>query len=143
MGDAAMAAWADSVPLRGEAYYLKYDGDRAVVVGSDERGLFYGLKSLEQVVKGRKGRKVEIVDWPVIAERGVVEGFYGNPWSFDDRVSQLRFYGDNKMNVYIYGPKDDPWHNARWFERIRGMRLSRMLTGVWRSKSLSRCMGWE
>ena len=116
MGDAAMAAWADSVPLKVEAYYLKYDGDRAVVVGSDERGLFYGLKSLEQVVKGRKGRKVEIVDWPVIAERGVVEGFYGNPWSFDDRVSQLRFYGDNKMNVYIYGPKDDPWHNARWFE---------------------------
>ncbi len=42
-----------------------------------------------------------------------MEGFYGTPWSHEARLSQLRFYGQNKMNTYIYGPKDDPYHSSR------------------------------
>ena len=49
-------------------------------------------------------------------ERGVVEGFYGNNWSQTDSIRQFQFYGANKMNTYIYGPKDDPYHLARWRE---------------------------
>ena len=41
-----------------------------------------------------------------------MEGFYGQPWSHEARLSQLDFYGRNKMNVYIYGPKDDPYHST-------------------------------
>ena len=41
-----------------------------------------------------------------------VEGFYGAPWSQEARIRQLDFYGRNKMNVYIYGPKDDPYHRT-------------------------------
>lgn len=44
--------------------------------------------------------------------RGVVEGFYGTPWSHEARLRQLKFYGENKMNTYIYGPKDDPYHSS-------------------------------
>lgn len=44
--------------------------------------------------------------------RGVVEGFYGTPWSHEARLRQLRFYGENKMNTYIYGPKNDPYHSC-------------------------------
>ena len=34
---------------------------------------------------------------------------------FEDRLSQLKFYGRNKLNVYIYGPKDDPYHSVpKW-----------------------------
>lgn len=54
----------------------------------------------------------EITDWPDIEFRGTVEGFYGTPWSHEARLSQLRFYGQNKMNTYIYGPKDDPYHSS-------------------------------
>ncbi|WP_186439068.1 beta-N-acetylglucosaminidase domain-containing protein [Akkermansia muciniphila] len=54
----------------------------------------------------------EIIDWPDIEFRGTVEGFYGTPWSHEARLSQLRFYGQNKMNTYIYGPKDDPYHSS-------------------------------
>ena len=42
----------------------------------------------------------------------MVEGFYGAPWSQEARIRQLDFYGRNKMNVYIYGPKDDPYHRT-------------------------------
>ena len=27
-------------------------------------------------------------------------------------MRQLRFYGENKLNTYIYGPKDDPFHSS-------------------------------
>ena len=59
---------------------------------------------------------VAVSDYPDVLERGVVEGFYGNNWSQTDRIRQFQFYGANKMNTYIYGPKDDPYHLARWRE---------------------------
>ena len=55
---------------------------------------------------------MEIKDYPSVRYRGVVEGFYGTPWSHQARLRQLKFYGENKMNTYIYGPKDDPYHSA-------------------------------
>ena len=54
----------------------------------------------------------EITDYPEIRFRGVVEGFYGTPWSHQARLRHLKFYGENKMNTYIYGPKDDPYHSS-------------------------------
>ena len=39
--------------------------------------------------------------------------------SHEARLSQLRFYGQNKMNTYIYGPKDDPYHSSpHWLSLI-------------------------
>jgi len=48
--------------------------------------------------------------------RGVVEGYYGRPWGTEGRLSLLKFMGENGMNVFIYGPKDDPYHHAKWRE---------------------------
>ncbi|KAF7623549.1 hypothetical protein Mgra_00010158 [Meloidogyne graminicola] len=45
---------------------------------------------------------------------GVVEGFYGRPWTTDQRkhlFSLLRKFG---MNTYLYAPKDDLKHRAEW-----------------------------
>lgn len=46
--------------------------------------------------------------------RGVVEGFYGRPWSPDERQHAVSFLADRGGNAYVYAPKDDPWHRARW-----------------------------
>jgi len=48
--------------------------------------------------------------------RGVVEGFYGPPWSHCDRLWMLERMGRWGMNRYVYAPKDDPWHRERWRE---------------------------
>jgi hyaluronoglucosaminidase len=48
--------------------------------------------------------------------RGVVEGFYGTPWSQEDRLSMLKFMCDKQMNMYIYAPKDDLYHRSKWRE---------------------------
>lgn len=48
--------------------------------------------------------------------RGVVEGYYGRPWGTEGRLSLLKFMGEHGMNVFIYGPKDDPYHHGKWRE---------------------------
>ena len=51
-----------------------------------------------------------------IAFRGVVEGYYGRPWGTQGRLNLLEFMGERGMNVFIYGPKDDPYHHSKWRE---------------------------
>ena len=48
--------------------------------------------------------------------RGVVEGYYGRPWSGDARRDVIRFLGRHGMNAFVYGPKNDPYHRDRWRE---------------------------
>ncbi len=57
-----------------------------------------------------------VVDFPSFPERGIVEGFYGKPWSHLERLDMLRFEGEHGMNVYYYAPKDDPYHRNLWRE---------------------------
>lgn len=45
-----------------------------------------------------------------------MEGFYGPPWAHRDRLEVLRFLGTRGMNTYVYAPKNDPKHRARWRE---------------------------
>ena len=52
----------------------------------------------------------------MLEKRGVIEGFYGIPWSFEERISMIRFLSDIGMNQYVYAPKDDPYHNVKWRE---------------------------
>ncbi len=64
----------------------------------------------------RGGASAVIADYPSFPERGIVEGFYGTPWSHADRLNMLRFEGQHAMNVYYYAPKDDPYHRKLWRE---------------------------
>ena len=99
---------------KAEAYSLQVSEKGITIVGSDERGLYYGVRSLIDMSGAGRLQVTNITDWPDVAWRGVVEGFYGTPWSHSARLSQLDFYGKHKMNVYIYGPKDDPYHRDHW-----------------------------
>ncbi|MDO4789461.1 MAG: beta-N-acetylglucosaminidase [Porphyromonas sp.] len=112
VGDKAVARYAKFVPTKPNAYYLKIDGQGAWVVGADEAGTFYGVSTLLDILSRNEVYPVEIKDAPDVADRGVVEGFYGTPWSFDARVSMIEAIGESKMNIYIYGPKDDPYHSS-------------------------------
>jgi hyaluronoglucosaminidase len=46
--------------------------------------------------------------------RGVIEGFYGAPWSPEARITLLEFVAERGMNAYVYAPKSDPKHRDRW-----------------------------
>ena len=48
--------------------------------------------------------------------RGVIEGFYGAPWTHAARLDAVAFLAERGMNAYVYAPKDDPRHRTRWRE---------------------------
>lgn len=48
--------------------------------------------------------------------RGVVEGFYGRPWTPRDRREVVTFMKQRGFNEFVYAPKDDPYHRKRWRE---------------------------
>ena len=48
--------------------------------------------------------------------RGVIEGFYGKPWTLEEHKDMFNFMGKHNMNIYIYAPKDDPYHRVKWAE---------------------------
>lgn len=105
------------VEPRSGAYALQVGKQGIRITGYDERGAFYGIQTLRQLIEspaaaGGKLPFVTVTDYPDLPLRGVVEGFYGTPWSHEVRLSLIDFYGRNKMNCYLYGPKDDPYHSC-------------------------------
>lgn len=113
-GEDAVAAYESKIPAQKEGYYLKIEPNRIIIAGNDEAGTFYGAQTLLQICNASEVMQVEITDYPSMANRGVVEGYYGNPWSYTERVDLFEFFAANKMNTYIYGPKDDPYHHSQW-----------------------------
>lgn len=55
---------------------------------------------------------------------GVVEGFYGTPWTSEQRLDLIRFMGEFGLGHYVYAPKDDPLHRGRWRELYPDSTLS-------------------
>lgn len=48
--------------------------------------------------------------------RGVIEGFYGTPWSHDERLDLLAFAAREGFTTWVHAPKDDPYHRKLWQE---------------------------
>jgi protein O-GlcNAcase/histone acetyltransferase len=47
---------------------------------------------------------------------GVIEGFYGQPWSRAERFELFDWMEISHLNTYLYAPKDDLKLRARWRE---------------------------
>lgn len=47
---------------------------------------------------------------------GVVEGFYGRPWTTEQRKDLFQRMKKLGLNTYMYAPKDDFKHRAYWRE---------------------------
>ena len=47
---------------------------------------------------------------------GVIEGFYGQPWSQAERFELFDWMGRWGLNTYLYAPKDDLKHRVLWRE---------------------------
>jgi protein O-GlcNAcase/histone acetyltransferase len=47
---------------------------------------------------------------------GVIEGFYGQPWTQAERFELFEWMAGWGLNTYLYAPKDDLKHRALWRE---------------------------
>lgn len=84
------------------------------ILGKDTDASFYGLVSIHHIFDqiDRNIRNLQIEDFADTKVRGFIEGFYGIPWSDEERISLMEFGGEFKMTSYIFAPKDDTYHKG-------------------------------
>lgn len=100
-----------------DSYFLAADNNIITVLGKDTDAAFYGLTTLYHVVNqinNNRIRNFKIEDYANVVTRGFIEGYYGNPWSVEDRSDLMTYGGYYKLNAYFYAPKDDPKHRVQW-----------------------------
>ena len=111
-----------------EAYILTVTEQSISIEAQTSRGVHYAFMTLLQLAKQSVDHipLVTVKDAPRNAIRGVIEGFYGAAWTHEYRKDLFAFMGMNKMNAYIYAPKDDAKHRAQWRVLYTGAELERM-----------------
>lgn len=104
-----------------DRHILSLTGDKkgnaeVVILGENTDAVFCGLASLEQILEGGKNNLncVNIFDYADIQHRGIIEGYYGVPYSAEVTKDIFRFMAKYKMNTYMYGAKSDPYHSQYW-----------------------------
>lgn len=129
--------------LGEEGYVMAVDandqaGGTIVIEGKSGDGTFYGVQTLKQLTEKTENAvtvaEAVIKDEPTMSVRGSIEGFYGTPWSHEDRLNQIEFYGDQKLNTYIYAPKDDVYHRNKWRDPYPETEMKRMKDLIGTSK---------
>ena len=104
-------------PDKTEGYILKAarngDSITATINISTDHSLRYALNRLFSWSK-TVDATLEVNEGPDFPVRGVVEGFYGKPWSHEQRLRGLKNFGDFNMNTYFLAPKDVPWQRFNW-----------------------------
>lgn len=87
-----------------------------IIVGENTDATFYGLASLEQILDKDAYNIVcgEIQDYADVKNRGIIEGYYGVPYSSEVSQDLFRFMTRYKLNMYMYGAKSDPYHSQKW-----------------------------
>lgn len=93
------------------------DYARLLILGENTDAVFFGLASLEQMMEQYAPEAmpaVTIGDWADLQSRGLVEGYYGYPYSISVKKDLMRFMMRYKMNTYLYGAKSDPYHSQHW-----------------------------
>ena len=131
-GDAVPVEVRVGAGLPPEGYTLSTGPGGVLISGADPAGAFYGAQTLLALLAAPCGRHaacvpgIDVRDWPDLPLRGTIEGFYGTPWSHDERMEHLRFSARHKLNAYVYAPKDDPYHRERWREPYPEEELARL-----------------
>jgi len=125
-----------------DANFVAVNNGEIVVLGKDTDSAFYGLTTLYQIfgqLGGKTIRNLTINDYADVASRGFIEGYYGNPWSVEDRANLMTWGGYYKLNSYFYAPKDDPKHNAKWRELYTEEEIDTLIRPLAEAGNASKC----
>ena len=117
-----------SLPPDGYEVFVGRDG---TLFGkySCPRALSYLKRAVKDEILQKDGsyREVYIKDHPSFPIRGVIEGFYGERFSDKQRKDLIMFLKDIRMNLYIYAPKDDPYHREKWREPYPAAAMEKLI----------------
>ncbi len=93
--------------LDEEGYVLVVTSSDAVVAGASPAGVFYGLQTLKQLVRGDSADAfipgIKIVDWPAMRWRAVSDDISRGPVPTSDYIKrQLRTFASFKLNMHSF-----------------------------------------
>ena len=77
--------------------------------------------------------------------RGLIEGFYGHGWSWDQRQSYAGYLKAIGFEFYIYAPKSDPLLRENWMSPYPDDQLSSLkkLSEIYRTSDVSFGIGFS
>ncbi|MEU9035535.1 beta-N-acetylglucosaminidase domain-containing protein [Streptomyces sp. NPDC048352] len=140
------AAPAGDLPGGGYRLAVGRTGGRDTVAlaGVGEDGLFHAAQTLRQLLAAGHGKVPGMLvrDWPIAPVRGITEGFYGQPWSREQRLAQLDFLGRTKQNRLLLAPGDDPYRTTAWREEYPEERQEEFRALAERARANRVVLGW-
>lgn len=109
-----------------------------IVLGENTDATFMGLASFEQMLENGTEdlRCVTIYDYADQQSRGLVEGYYGYPYSVSVKKDIFKFMMRYKMNTYLYGAKSDPYHSNYWKDAYPSSITSDQEKNGWLSQNM-------
>jgi hexosaminidase len=93
--------------LDAEGYVLSVTSQEIVIGGKTSAGVFYGLQTLKQLVRGESREAfiqgIKITDWPAMRWRGVSDDISRGPVPTVDYIKrQLRTFAAFKLNLHSF-----------------------------------------
>jgi hypothetical protein len=93
--------------INEEGYLLSVTPELVVIAGASPAGVFYGLQTVKQLVRGEGSaayiQGVRIVDWPAMRWRGVSDDISRGPVPTVDYIKrQLRTFAAYKLNMHSF-----------------------------------------
>lgn len=123
----------DWISLGGDGYILGgiiIRQPTLIFLAKNLRGASYAFEKLKRLAQKVEGGIVLPLGLtlakPSFQIRGVIEGFYGQPWSHRQRLRMLAFLRDCKFNLYIYAPKNDQFHRRKWRQKYPVDKMASM-----------------
>ncbi|MGI6781318.1 MAG: beta-N-acetylglucosaminidase domain-containing protein [Acholeplasmataceae bacterium] len=119
--------------LKEDGYILKVNKNKEVTIDAqNERAIRYAIDTLNKITyKNNQDLVIPITvinDYPSFKLRGIIEGFYGTPWSHENRLDVIDFMDKYRLNIFMYAPKDDLYHRNKWRELYPEKELSQLIT---------------
>lgn len=133
-----------AVPNKYDAHDLTLEAGNGgvaeiTILGQSTDATFYGLASLEQMLEQAPAEAMPttlIHDYADQRQRGIVEGYYGYPYSVAVKKDLMRFMMRMKMNTYLYGAKSDPYHSSNWKAAYPATITAEQEKGGWLSQNM-------
>jgi hyaluronoglucosaminidase len=72
---------------------------------------------------------------------GVIEGFYGDPWSHAERLACIDAMAGWGANAYVWAPKSEPRHRNAWADEFTAQEVEQHPTAV-RRVDTGDCQLW-
>jgi len=119
--------------IEKDGYHLMISQNKQLITikCQNERGIRYAFNTLNCVTFKKNDKFylpiLEIKDYPSFKLRGIIEGFYGIPWSHEARLDVIETMNTYKMNAFMYAPKDDLYHRNKWRELYPEKELRQLL----------------